>query len=274
MQITEIRHGMPCWFELTSPDPDKSSAFYQGLFGWRRYELELGPDGTCSFFSNEIGCIGAMSSLASQQQSPGSASTWGVYFAVDDCDDSTAKAVELGAKIVVPPTNVNEHCRMSVVADPFGAVCSLWQSEGGGGPYVMFEENAINWVELATPCSAQAREFYAALLGWDYFQTSAEIPGGGPYHELAVGETRCGGIMPMNADWLAPLPPHWWIFIRVSNLEACVAKAQELGGTNPVLAYEVPNVGRMAMIADPTGAKFYVVQLDSSLLQEPRFTAM
>ena len=262
MQISEMRHGMPCWFELATTDPDTSSAFYQALFGWQRFDLDLGPEGTYSFFSNESGCVGAMSRALPEQKLLGMPSTWGVYFAVDNCDDSTAKAVELGAKIIFPPTNVNEHCRMSVVKDVTGAVFSLWQAEGSGAPYVMFEDYSINWVELATPDSATAREMYAALLGWDYFQSSAIVPGGGPYHELAVGETRCGGIMPMNAEWFQSLPPDWWIFIRVPDVDACVANALTLGGTNPVPVYEVPGVGRMAMLADPIGAKFYVVTLN------------
>lgn len=272
MQITELKHGMPCWFELATTDPDTSSAFYQNLFGWHRFDLDLGSDGTYSFFSNENGCIGAMSSPSPEHESVRGSSTWGVYFAVDNCDDSTAKAVELGATIIVPPRNVNEHCRMSVISDPTGAICSLWQCESiGGGPYVMFENYAINWVELATRDSARARVMYSELLGWDYFQSSASVPGGGPYHELAVGQTRCGGIMPMQAEWFDPLTPDWWIFIRVPDVDDCVAKAKELGGSNPVPAYAVPEVGKMAMLADPTGAKFYVVQLNPELLDSPRF---
>ena len=263
MQITEMRHGMPCWFELTTTDPDTSSAFYQGLFGWQRFDLDLGAEGTYSFFSNESGCVGAMSRMIPDQESSTSRSSWGVYFAVDNCDEATAKAVENGARILVPPMDVNERSRMSVISDPTGAVCSLWQSDnGGGGPYVMFENHAIGWVELATPDSAKAREMYANLLGWDYYPSSAPIPGGGTYHELSVGEHRYGGIMPMNAQWFDSLHPHWGIFIRVPDVDAYVAKACQLGGSNPVPAYDVPGVGRMALIADPTGAKFYIVTLE------------
>jgi predicted enzyme related to lactoylglutathione lyase len=263
MQITEIRHGMPCWFELATTDPDSSSAFYQGLFGWQRFDLDLGPEGTYSYFSNENGCVGAMSCLMAEQRSLEFHSNWRVFFAVDDCDGSTAKALELGAKVILPPMDVNECSRMSVISDPSGAVCSLWHSEGGGGgPYVMFEDYAIGWVELATPDSPAAREIYTALLGWDYVQTSVSIAGDSEYHELAVGDHRYGGIMPMNAEWFRSLPSHWGIYIRVPDVDAYVRKACKLGGSNPVPAYDIEGIGRMAMIADPIGARFYVVKLE------------
>ncbi|MDP1562698.1 MAG: VOC family protein [Pirellulaceae bacterium] len=259
MQITEMRPGIPCWFELASTDPNKSSAFYQELFGWSRMEMDLGPMGTYSFLNNANGCIGAMCSMMPVQKLQGMPSTWGVYFAVANCDAATARAVELGANVFVPPMNVSEHGRMSVIADPTGAVCSLWQStSSGGGPFVMFEDHSIGWVELATRETAKAREFYSALLGWTY--NESPIPNIGTYNEISVGETRYGGILPMSPEW-GDVPSHWGIYVMVPDVDACVAKAQELGGGNPVPAFDAPGVGRIAMITDPTGAKCYVITL-------------
>ena len=43
MFITEMRQGVPCWFELSSTDAEKSFAFYSQLFGWTRMDMDMGP---------------------------------------------------------------------------------------------------------------------------------------------------------------------------------------------------------------------------------------
>ncbi len=262
MQVTEIRHGIPCWFELASTDPDRSSSFYHDVFGWSRMDMDLGPMGTYSFLNNANGCIGALCSMMPEQQSQGRPSTWGVYFAVENCDESTARAVDLGANLLVPPMNVSEHGRMSVIADPTGAVCSLWQAKGGGGPFVMFEDYSIGWVELATRDSGKARDFYANLLKWTFSELPIPVLDSGNYIEISVGETRYGGILPMNPAW-GSIPPHWGIYVLVPDVDVCVAKAKESGGSNPVPAFNAPGVGRISMISDPTGAHCYVITLKS-----------
>lgn len=261
MQITDVRPGTPCWFELASTDPDKSSAFYQGLFGWSRMDMDMGELGTYSFLNNANGCIGAMCGMMPEQSEQGMPSAWGVFFAVDNCDDSTAQAVELGATVIMPPMKVEEHGRVSVIADPTGAVFSLWQSTSeGGGPFVMFEDYSVGWVELATRDPAKAREFYSSLLGWTYTESPIPIPDSGNYIEISVGDTRFGGILPMNSEW-GEIPPHWGIYVPVPDVDACVARAQELGGGNPLPAFDAPGVGRISMVADPTNAMCYVITL-------------
>jgi uncharacterized protein len=261
MQITEIRHGVPCWFELSSTDPDKSYAFYNGLFGWQRTDMDLGEMGTYSFLANDNGTIGAFCGMQPDLKSQGIPSHWQVYFAVDDCDASAKRANELGGTVLMPPFDVSQHGRMTVISDPTGAVFCIWQSKSqGGGNLVMFEDHAVGWVELATRETAKAKEFYRSLLGWTY--TEKEVPPlESHYLEFSVGETPYGGILPMNDQW-GEIPPHWGIYIMVPDVDACVARANELGGSNPVPPFDAPDVGRIAMIGDPTGAHCYVIQLN------------
>ena len=261
MHITAMKQGIPCWFELSSTDPEQSYAFYSGLFGWSRLDMDLGPMGTYSFLNNANGCIGAMCNMQPEQKAQGIPSNWGVYFAVHDCDSATAQASQLGGNVLMPPMDVSEHGRMSVIADPTGAVFSLWQPKSGGGQFVMFEDLSIGWVELATRDTHRAREFYAALLGWTLTKSPILIPNSGNYIEISVDETRYGGILPMNSEW-GEIPPHWGIYIMVPDVDSSVARALELGGSNPFPAFDAPGVGRIAMISDPTGAKNYIISLE------------
>ena len=147
------------------------------------------------------------------------------------------------------------------LADPQGAVFSLWQTANpGAGDFVMFEDHAIGWVELASRDAEGARAFYSALLGWQC-ETSTIAAAGIEYTEYAVGGTRYGGILPMTAEW-GEMPSHWSVYIPVADVDACLARARELGGSVCVPAFDAPGVGRIARLDDPTGAGVYVIRLD------------
>ena len=263
MLITEMQQGIPCWFELSSTEPEVSFSFYHGLFGWNRMDMDMGEMGLYSFLLNENGCVGAFCGMQPEPKANGVPSYWGVYFAVHDCDAATNQVSELGGRILMPPMDVGENGRMSIIQDPTGATCCLWQPKGGSSNFVMYEDHAIGWVELATRETARARQFYSSLLGWNYKEVSIPIPDSENYSEISVGETPFGGILPMNDQW-GDIPSHWGVYVVVPDVDACCAKAVELGGSNPLPAFDAPGVGRISMVADPTGAKCYVIKLNST----------
>jgi uncharacterized protein len=259
MRIAEIQLGMPCWFELTSINPCQSSAFLNSLFGWTTQDIPMGS-GIYSFLRNSNGTVGAMWEMPKEQKSTGMQSFWSVNFLVADCDQSNERAVSLGAKSIVAPVDAGEHGRMSVLADPGGAMFCLWQSNSHTGDLVMFENYSIGWVELTTRSTQQAREFYGSLFGWDFTESPIPIPNSGNYVEYAIGSTRYGGLLPMNSDW-GDMPSHWSIYIPVPGVDACVARTKELGGKVVVSPFDAKGVGRIAMIAEPTGASTYIITL-------------
>lgn len=261
MPIMSPKSGAPCWFELSSTEPAKSFAFYRDLFGWRKMDMDMGPIGVYSFLTNDQGTIGALCSMQPDQRAQGVPSHWAVYFAVDDCDAATSQVTALGGAVLMPPMDAAEFGRMSVVSDPSKAVFCLWQSRSNDdGNFVMCEDNTVGWVELATRETANARQFYSALLGWTFHDSQVPIPGGAVYSEISIDGTRYGGILPMNAEW-GDVPPHWSIYIMTSDLDAVVARTPQLGGKICLPPFDAPGVGRITMISDPTGAMTYVIQL-------------
>jgi predicted enzyme related to lactoylglutathione lyase len=253
--------GAPCWFELASTRPSDALAFYGGLFGWSAETVDTGEQGEYTFLRNATGSIGALCGLP--PGSDGQPSAWGVYFAVADVDESHARALTLGGASVFPPFDVPGHGRGAVLADPSGAVFSLWRSvHADSGDFTMFEDHAIGWVELATRDVEAVRGFYAALLGWTYTESPIPVPGAGVYTEYSAGGTRYGGMMGMTAEW-GDLPSHWSLYILVPNVDDCLARAIALSGSVCVPAFDAPGVGRIARIDDPTGAGFYVIALAS-----------
>lgn len=262
MLITESPEGVPCWFELSSTDPQSSFNFYSQLFGWNRTDMDLGAMGTYSFLSNANGTIGAFCDMQPDLKAHGAPSYWAVYFSVDQCDASTSRAVELGASVVMQPMDVSSHGRLSILTDPEGAMFCLWQTRAQSGDFVMFEDHSVGWVELATKDTAAARKFYGSLLGWTFEESEIPVPDSGNYVEISIGNTKYGGMIPMNAQW-GDIPAHWGLYIMVPDVDACVAKAKSLGGEICLQPFDAPGVGRIGMVTDPTGANTYVIHLDS-----------
>ena len=82
------------------------------------------------------------------------------------------------------------------------------------------------------------------------------------YTTFAVGERMNAGMVPMDEKW-GDMPPHWMPFFAVADTDATVAKVKELGGQVGVEPFDIPQVGRMAVVMDPQGAAFTVIQLEN-----------
>lgn len=115
----------------------------------------------------------------------------------------------------------------------------------------------ICWRELRTKDLPAAMEFYTKLFGWELPQTKISPM---DYKEIVMGGTAYGGMMPMNENWPPQLPSHWASYIAVDNADETVAKITENGGSVTVPPFDAPGVGRMSMVADPSGANFAIIQ--------------
>lgn len=107
------------------------------------------------------------------------------------------------------------------------------------------------WNELATVDVDAARAFYAGALGW----TFEEFPlPDGPYWVAKSGDRIVGGIGGMETGAVAGDTPYWFAFVEVDDVDARLAKATALGATVLQPPQDVPGVGRVAVLRDPTGA--------------------
>ncbi len=259
MPIVQPPSGSPCWFEFSSSDPARSLDFHSKLFGWTSRSEDMGQMGAYHFLSHQNGSVGALCGLPPGAQ--GQPSNWGIYFAVANLDDSLAKAESLGGKRLGDPFDVPGHGRGAVLADPSGAVFSLWQSaHADAGTFTMFENHTVGWVELATHDVDAAKNFYKALFGWNYKSTPIPVEGAGDYTEIEIASTRYGGMMQMTKEW-GDMPSHWSVYFPVASVDSSLERVKELGGNVCVAAFDAPGVGRIARYDDPTGGGAYLIQL-------------
>jgi uncharacterized protein len=104
------------------------------------------------------------------------------------------------------------------------------------------------WHEQVSSDPKQAEEFYTQLFGWS---TEVFKPGEVDYTMISSGGQAHGGFS--KAMEGAP-PPHWLSHVRVENVDATVEKAKGAGGKLAAGPFEMDEVGRMAILADPQGA--------------------
>jgi uncharacterized protein len=112
------------------------------------------------------------------------------------------------------------------------------------------------WIDLGTPDQDGAGEFYGALFGWQLKEDeNAEQTGG--YRTAQRDGNAIGGVMKLMQEGQ---PPAWLNYVCVEDADATVAKAREAGATVHTEPMSVLDYGRMAVIADPTGAAFGIWQ--------------
>lgn len=105
------------------------------------------------------------------------------------------------------------------------------------------------WVDLSTTHPEAARAFFAAVLGWTYDEQGEAY---GHYAMCHAGDEVAAGMGPIPEG--AEFPPSWTVYLAVEDVQATVARAQELGGQVVTPPFEVPSQGHMAVVADPGGA--------------------
>jgi len=111
------------------------------------------------------------------------------------------------------------------------------------------------WAELATTDAAGAKGFYTSLMGWSGHDDP--LPSGGVYTMLQQGEGNIGALFQQMPEMVAAgIPSHWMPYVTVEDAAASAAKAKELGGTVIKDAFDVFDIGSMAVLKDPAGADF------------------
>ncbi len=107
------------------------------------------------------------------------------------------------------------------------------------------------WVELATDDPAASREFYSKLFGWNVEVSPDPQYGGYGMARLGDGDGDVAGI---TAKMMPEAPTAWSLYIDTDDAAALGDAVQAAGGTVIAPAFDVGDMGRMAVFADPTGA--------------------
>jgi uncharacterized protein len=247
--------GAPIWQDLSSSDVEKAIAFYSSVFGWTADDTESESGSYVNFLKGDVVIAGLM-------PNPGGAPDgWTTYLKSDDAQATAAAATQAGATILVEPMDVATLGTMAIAFDPHGAAIGVWQPKEMQGFGLCNEAGAPVWHELQTRDFADEVEFYTKAFGW-----KTELTGDSDefrYTVLKSGDTQFAGIMDGSRYLPEGVPPMWEIYIGVDDVDAAVATALAHGGS-VVLEPEDTPFGRLAKIADPTGAEIKLSSIPSA----------
>ena len=251
--------GTFCWPELTTTDQAGAEKYYSELFGWQTVKNPMGPDAHYTIFMKGDHSVSAAAQQGPEQK--GMPSHWLSYASTASVDASIEKAKSLGGTVIAGPFDVMEHGRMAVLADPTGAAFALWQANKHPGATAIDEESTLVWTELVTDDTTKAGEFYTKLFGW----TTEAWPGPTPYTVFKRGASaQAGGMMAKTPEMGPNVPNHWMPYFGVADTAATVKKSESLGGSTVVPPMDVPGVGIMAVLKDPQGGHFSVMQFTTA----------
>ena len=117
----------------------------------------------------------------------------------------------------------------------------------------MTPHGAFFWNELMTWSVDKAKGFYGETLDWQY--VTHPMADGGTYTVCKSGEAMVAGIFEMKPDaGFDGVPDHWFAYIAVDDIDARLAGVEAAGGEICRPAFDVPDVGRFAVVKDSAGA--------------------
>ena len=124
----------------------------------------------------------------------------------------------------------------------------------------MTDASNFIWYELMTPDPKGAAAFYGAVVGWTIAADRDPAAGDMDYRMIARGDGgNAGGMLALTADMLAGgARPIWIGYLEVADVDAAVDAITADGGAVQMPAMDIP-VGRIAMVTDPQGAPFYIM---------------
>ncbi|MHA4773425.1 VOC family protein [Streptomyces sp. MSC1_001] len=251
---TRFTKGSPNWLDLGSPDTEAAAAFYGAVLGWEF--LSAGPDaGGYGFFQQDGLTVAALGPLTEE----GARSAWTVYFQTPDADATQQAAEAAGGAVRLAAFDVMDAGRMAALTDPAGARFAIWQPGAVRGLERTSSTNTLVWAELHAPDPETVLGFYRTLFGWRW--TEMEAPG----MTYRVVSTADGDQQDASFGGAAELQdvsetPRWIPYFAVTDPDAITVSTEGNGGSVLMPPADIPDVGRIAWLADPFGAHFAVLK--------------
>lgn len=251
----EHHAGKLIFVELVTPDLAAAKQFYAGLFGWTFRDIQAGGTKYAEAFLDGRPVAGLIHKdvPVGEHRQP----AWLSFFAVGNVDAAKKVALQNGAKVLFEPHNVPDRGQQAVFADPQGAVFAVLASSSGDPPDVLAIPGEWIWSSLITSDPDTGAAFYQKLFNYDVFELPAST---GVQHLLLASDNYArasANTLPANRP---RAHPHWLNYVRVDDAVKMTAKVVALGGRVLVEPRVDRHGGKVAVVADPLGAPFGLLE--------------
>ena len=247
--------GVFSWVDLGTTNSEGAKSFYGDLFGWSFLDVPTSSGVIYSMAQLEGYMVAGLGPMDPESQAQGVPPHWTSYVKHNDVDAVAARAADAGGVVMMPPFDVDESGRMTIIQDPTGAMFGVWQPGTHIGAQLVNIPNTLVWNELQTRDIDEAQAFYSTVFDWTY-QTDAQG------YVLCKADDRIqAGMMAMTED-MADVPPNWTHYFLVEDAEAFVEETKKLGGNVIVPPTSAGEIGDFSVLQDPQGAVFSVMRYD------------
>jgi predicted enzyme related to lactoylglutathione lyase len=263
---TEHHVGKVIWADLVTPDLASAERFYAGLLGWTFQNVHTGSSdyAVAQIDGRPVGGMFQKSMAAGEHRQ----SSWITFLAVRDIDDAKRVAMAHGAKVVSDARSYPLRGRQAIFSDPEGAVFAVLASSSGDAPDFLAAPGEWIWSSLLSREPGAEAAFYQQLFSYDVFDLAADD---GLQHLILSSDDFARASVNSLPGGSANRRPHWLNFIRVESTADAVAKAVTLGGRVLVEPHVDRHGGQVAVVADPAGAPFGLMEwTDSDSKAEPK----
>ncbi len=240
------------WYELATSNVENARAFYAGVVGWGTGEVSI-PGSTYTLFTASSSPVAGLAKMMAGAGESGVRPQWIGYVEVDDVDTTAMLVEKLGGTVYVPPTDIPNVSRFSLIADPQGATIALikGREKSQEQPAQPNAPGHAVWRELLAADWAKSFTFYSQLLGW---KKASAYPGPtGTYQEFSAGPEAIGGMF-NNPDMRGY--SLWLYYFNVRDIGAAAKRVVAGGGRILYGPVGVPGNARIVQCMDPQGAAF------------------
>jgi uncharacterized protein len=250
------RHtGKVIWADLVTPDITAAKRFYGSLFGWSFNDIHVGDSdySVALLGGRPVGGLYQPHTGAGEQHQP----AWLTFISVRDVAAAEHAIVAHGGKVLSRPKSYADRGRQAVFADPQGAVFAVLQSSSGDPQDFLAVPGEWIWSSVLTRDPDTDAAFYQNVFGYDVFEIPSDD--GSQHVLLSTDDYARASLNKLPAD-AAKRHPHWLNFVRVESATETAARVEALGGRVLVKPFTDRHGGLVAVVADPAGAPFGLLE--------------
>ena len=244
--------GKFVWADLVTDDVKSAREFYSRMFGWTFLMA-----GQYTIAANDERPLCGLVQVAKPADRPQATPRWIGYISVANVSRAQGAVTKAGGRVLAAPQQMPKRGEQALFADAEGAVFGVVKSSAGDPEDFLAEPGDWIWIQLLSRDGKKAGEFYRAVGGYEVIE-NAETNRLSDFVLSSKGFARAT-IRTIPAG-NTQARPSWLPFVRVKNAGQSAAQAKQLGGK--VLIEPSPSLfnGKVAVVADPTGAAMGIME--------------
>lgn len=243
--------GKFVWADLITDDAAAARTFYGRLFGWTFREV-----GNYTIAENGGRPLCGMIQQPRPKDRP-ARPRWFGYLSVSSVGRAERAVTRAGGRVIAPPRKFPKRGEQAVFADPEGAVFGVIKSSSGDPRDFLPQPGNWIWIELLSRDAGKAAEFYRVVGGYEVV-TNTATNRLTDYILASEGYARAAiRTLPKEREEVRPT---WLPFVRVNSVGKTAARTTELGGKVLVEPRVELFDGKVAVIADPSGAAIGIME--------------